>query len=272
MDARHYQILYLGAFLLLGIKLLGWDAEIGAFLTLISTALITQLYFIRRYVPHQLQSPDGWINALKSPLITALGLCLLLKANDIWILAFAAALAIASKFLIRIKGKHVFNPANFGIMAAILLTGNAWVSPGQWGSSFILLFALGVLGCFILLKVGRIDTSITFLATFSGLEFIRSVLYLGWGVDFWLHQLSSGALLLFTFFMITDPVTTPNSQKGRIIWAALIGILSFFFTNWFYAHTAPIIALFISAPITAILDRIFIGQRFQWQATSLVKT
>ena len=80
---------------------------------------------------------------------------------------------------------------------------------------------LGVFGWFVLFRVGRLDTGLTFLATFAGLMFIRSYVYLGWPIDHFWHTLSSGTLLLFAFFMITDPVTTPNHPKARILWSIL---------------------------------------------------
>ncbi len=255
-DARHFQIAYLGGFLIFGILFLDWEADLSRYLITIFGCLSVQFLFAK------LWGKD--LRSLKSGLITALGLCLLFKANLLWIILLAAALSIASKFLIRIKGKHVFNPANFGIVLAILLTGNGWVSPGQWGNGVILLFVLGALGSIILLKVGRLDTSIAFIGTLALLEFGRTVLYYGWPIDHFLHQFTNGALLLFTFFMITDPVTTPNAPIARWGWGSAIGVLSFVLTGWFYINTAPIIALFVMAPITAVLDRYFKAPSFSW--------
>jgi Na+-transporting NADH:ubiquinone oxidoreductase subunit NqrB len=207
-------------------------------------------------------------SSIKSALITALGLCLLCKANSVWVLGLAGTLAIASKFLIRYKGKHMFNPANLGIIMAILLTGEAWVSPGQWGSNIILLFVLSVLGAIVLLRVGRIETSLAFLFTFGGLVFARDILWQGWPLDHFLHTMTNGSLLLFTFFMITDPVTTPNARKARILWAVLLGVLTFFMLNFLRVHDAPIYVLFFVSPITVLLDRYFKGKRFSWSAVS----
>lgn len=256
-DPRDFQIVYLGSFLLYGLFGLGWEVEIWKYLAIILTAVGIQMIGTSLTTKRW----DAW----KSGLITALGLCLLLKANSPWTLAIAAAAAIAGKFVIRAKGKHIFNPANFGIIVALLFTGDAWVSPGQWGSSFILLYFFGAAALMMLLKVGRIDTSLAFLATFMGLEFIRSILWQGWPMDFWMHKMTNGSLLLFAFFMITDPVTTPNAKIARIIWAIGIGAFAFLLTNWFYVHTAPIWALIIAGPLTVLLDRYFIGPKFTWK-------
>ena len=255
-DARHFQIVYLGLFLILGISFLSWEMEWLKFSVIILTALITQTLFI-------LFLTKKW-HSLKSALITALGLCLLLKANAEWVLALAAFAAIAGKFLIRYKFKHVFNPANFGIICAIVFTGQAWVSPGQWGSAAVLFFLIGALGFFILMKVGRLKMSLVFLLTFFVLEYCRTILYLGWEWDVLIHKFTNGSFLLFTFFMITDPVSTPSHPKARIIWVVILAIASFSLTNWFYIHTAPIWALFFISPITVYLDRTFKAKRFHW--------
>ena len=82
---------------------------------------------------------------------------LLLKAGSPWVLVLGASVAIASKFFLRIDGKHVFNPGNLGIAAAVLLTGDAWVSPGQWGSGAALVFLVGAAGCMVVLRVGPVS-------------------------------------------------------------------------------------------------------------------
>lgn len=258
-DARHFQIIYLSSFLIFGILSLGWELEINRYLIVIGSCVLTQLIGSKIIGA----SPNSW----KSALITALGLSILLHTSSLWIASLAGVIAIASKFIIRIQGKHIFNPANFGIILSILITNQAWVSPGQWGSDVILIYFIGAAALMVLLKVGRIDTSLAFIGTLFVLEACRSILYLGWGWDVLFHSFSNGSLLLFTFFMITDPVTTPKNKKARIIWAAGIAILAFILSQWFYVYTAPIWALFIAAPFTAIFNQLMKGESFQWITT-----
>ncbi len=281
-DARHFQIVYLSMFLIYGIIFLGWAGQFEAdkglanllrsdflkYVAIIASAVGVQAIYVWR------TSKD--YRSLKSAMISALGICLLCKGNAIATLALAGFLSIAGKFLFRFKDKHIFNPANFGIVMAIIITGivhyfsegtfvpDAWVSPGQWGDDVIYLFVLGALGAIVLLKVGRIWTSLAFLLTFGGLVFIRDILYQGWPLDHFYHTMTNGSLLLFTFFMITDPVTTPNAKKPRIIWAIMIGVVSFFMAKAFKVHAAPIYTLFLFAPITAFLDRKYLAKRFDW--------
>lgn len=281
-DARHFQIVYLSMFLIYGVLFLGWagqfdmasglknllNPELLKYIIIIGTAVGVQALYTWR-------TNKDW-QSLKSALISSLGLCLLCKGNSMWTLSLAAFLAIGGKFLIRFKDKHIFNPANFGIVMAIIVTGlvhwisegsfvsDAWVSPGQWGDDMIYLFVLGALGAIVLLKVGRIETSIAFLGTFGGLVFLRDIVYQGWPMDHFWHTMTNGSLLLFTFFMITDPVTTPNAKKPRIVWAVIIGVVSFFMAKAFKVHAAPIYTLFLAAPLTAYLDRKYLADRFNW--------
>lgn len=256
LDARLYQIGFLSLFLLLGIITRDWTLHPETILTAIVTALMTQFLFLRVMT----------IDAFYSPMITALGMSILLRVEHWWIMALAVAIAISSKFLIHINQKHIFNPGNFGIVAALLLTNRAWVSPGQWGESmwFVALFL--ICGGLVLQKVGRWDTTIAFLGFYLALEAGRN-LYLGWTWDVWSHRMMNGSLIMFSLFMITDPRTIPNSKTGRIIWAFTIAALTFVFRNYFFINTAVFFALFLSAPLTLVLDWVLKADRFTWKTT-----
>ena len=256
-DARHFQILYLSLFLIYGIFSLGWDSD----LIKIGTTFFVCLFVQALFATYHKKS----LHSLKSALISSLGLCLLLKVNGVETIALAATLTIASKFLVRVRGTHIFNPVNFGIIVTMMLTGDAWVSPGQWGSNAIMLYFMGAAALIVLLKVGRIDTSLAFLLSYSGLEFVRTVFYLGWPVDHWLHHITNGTVLLFTFFMITDPMTTPNHKRARIIWSLLVAGLTFALSHLFHLQSAsPIWALFIISPLTVFFDKAFGGEKYEW--------
>lgn len=255
-DARNIQIFYLSTFLIYGIEALRWEITPIKVATLLSSVLITQALWI-------------WIvgaswKGLKSALITGLGLSILLQSSSSLTLITAGVLAISSKFILRVNGKHLFNPANFGIIAGILFFQDAWISPGQWGSDAYFLLILSLLGGFILFRIGRLDTSVIFLGSLFLLEFIRTYLYQGWGMDVLLHKFSSGTLLLFAFFMITDPMTIPDSRKGRIIWSLAVSVLTFILSNWVQIYTAPIWVIFFLTPITVLFDKVYPSSKFHW--------
>ena len=105
----------------------------------------------------------------------------------------------------------------------IALTGQVWVSPGQWGSVAFFGFLLACLGGLVVNRAARSDVTYAFLAFYAGLVVGRSI-WLGDPMSIPLHRLQSGALLLFAFFMISDPKTTPQSRAGRILFALLVAL------------------------------------------------
>src|SRR5262249_58287663 len=114
----------------------------------------------------------------KSALISGLSLCLLLRTNSLALAILTAAIAIGSKFLLRVGGKHVFNPTNVALVAMILTTGAVWVSPGQWGSTAVFGFLLASAGGLVVNRAARSDVTLAFLACYAGLLVARS-LWLG---------------------------------------------------------------------------------------------
>ncbi len=236
-----------------------WSIQPGLILTLLLTCCLTQLVATILWKPAE----NPWL-ALKSALITGLGLSLLLRADRVSTMILAGSLAIVSKFIFTNERKHWFNPANFGIIIALLLTPDAWVSPGQWGDDWWYLLLFVGTGGIVLKRVGRWDTSIAFLGTYALLEAARNF-WLGWTWDVYIHKLMSGSLLLFTLFMITDPRSIPNAKLARIVWAISIAGLTFILRNYFYINEAVFIALFALSPLTILFDQIWQSPRFTWQ-------
>lgn len=278
-DARNYQILFLSLFLVLGIGTRDWTLQPELILVLILTCLLTQwlaesiTFTWETRKNHNLNYSEETyfvllnplkLQSLRSAIITALGLSLLLRADSYTTMIIAAFVAIISKFIFKIRDKHFFNPANFGIISVLILTSDAWVSPEQWGEDwwYALLFAGA--GGVILKRVGRWDTTAAFLGFYALLEAIRNFT-LGWTWDVFWHRLMSGSLLLFALFMLTDPRSIPNARIARLIWAGCIAYLTFILRNQFYVSTAVFWALFALSPLTVILDYIWSAPRFSWK-------
>ena len=154
----------------------------------------------------------------------------------------------------------------------MLLTGNAWISPGQWGSGIVILFAVMSLGFIIVTKVQKLDISIAFLGTFGLLLFIRQVIYLGWPLDYFVQSISTGSLLLFSFFMITDPKTTPNHRIARIAWSMAVAGVAFYLTTFKFMNGAPLWVLVFAQPLVPVLDRLFKANPFQWSSSKALST
>jgi putative MFS transporter len=162
--------------------------------------------------------------------------------NGVWIYVAVAAVAMASKYLIVWRGKHVFNPSNLGLVLAFLILGSTRTEPLQfwWGPvSPALLIVLGtiVAGALVILsRVHLLQVAVLFWVTFaasmgllalSGHAFSANW-HLGPVADgfFWRVLITSPEVFIFTCFMITDPRTAPDSPRGRQIYAVAIGLLS----------------------------------------------
>jgi Na+-transporting NADH:ubiquinone oxidoreductase subunit NqrB len=258
-DPRLYQIAVLASLLLYGVLRLDFEVAPRQAAVLLGTALFTQAVCTRLW---RLPAFDP-----RSALISGLSLCLLLRTGSLFLAFIAAILAIASKFVIRWHGKHVFNPTNFGIVALMLATERVWVSPGQWGNVAFFAFLMACLGGLVVHRAARADVTWAFLAFYLAVLFGRA-LWLGQPVAIPLHQLESGAFLLFTFFMISDPKTTPDSRAGRVLFALLVALGAGFVHFMLYRPNGLILSLAFLSPLVPLLDRLLPGDRYAWRRGS----
>ena len=256
-DPRYYQIAVLSSLVTFGIVALDFGIYWQNALAIVGTALTvqwlgTKAFRLPRFDP-------------LSPMITSLSLTLLLRTDLVALAVLAAAIAIGSKFLVRINGKHIFNPANVAIVTLMLCFDRAWISSGQWGSAAIGAFALACLGFLVLTRAKRAETTIAFLCAYAGIVFGRA-LWLGDPLAIPLHQIQNGALLIFAFFMISDPKTTPDAAAGRVLYACLVATVAGFIQFVLYEPHAPVLALIMCSPVVPLIDRVFRGELYRWDA------
>jgi Na+-translocating ferredoxin:NAD+ oxidoreductase RnfD subunit len=255
-DPRHFQIAFLGSFLAYGLTALAFPLRPLDVLAAMGGALLAEAATSRlrgkRFDP-------------RSPLITSLSLSLILRAASPWVYLLAGAAAIAGKALLRVRGKHLFNPAALGIAVAVLLTDRAWISPGQWGSGPTLLFLFLAAGGMVVHRALRSDVSWAFLAAYAALTLARA----GWLGDPWevpFHSLQSGALLLFAFFMISDPKTTPDARPARLLYAVLVALGAGFVHFVLHRPNGFLWSLLALAPVVPALDLLLPAARYRWAA------
>ncbi len=255
-DPRCYQVAVLSTLLGVGVFLLDfgirWQNAVVILLTAQATQLLgTRLAGLPRFDP-------------LSALITSLSLTLLLRTELVVLAAAAAAIAIGSKFLVRVRGKHVFNPANVALVSLMLLSDRAWISSGQWGSTTLAAFGLACLGFLVLTRAKRAETTVVFLLSFGALVFGRA-LWLGDPLSIPLHQLQNGALLIFAFFMISDPKTAPDAALGRAVFAVMVASVAFTIQFLFYQPNGPVLALILCAPFVPVIDALLQGMHYRWE-------
>ncbi len=216
----YYLIFLLGAAVLFSmVGLLAYDpfsllVSIGF---LLGVSWITNRLFAWTYgVPANVESV--YISAL----ILALIITPIQSFNDLWFLAWAGILAMASKYILAIKGKHLFNPVAIAV-ALTYFTINQ--SASWWIANGTLLPAVLIGGLLVVRKVGRFDMVLSFLGATLTLTVLAS-LFSSEGVIATLQKtISYTPLLFFAFIILTEPITTPPTEKLRMIYGALVGIL-----------------------------------------------
>lgn len=256
LDARLYQIAFQATLLTVGALLRDFSLRPAQMLLTFVAGLATQAFWLRLLRIER----AGVLSAV----ITCFGLSLLLRADNLWLHPLCACLAMSSKFLVRVRGKHVFNPANLGVVLALAVLPGAWVSPGQWGSDLAYAAWVVALGAVVSERARRWDISWLFLAWYLGLAAARVAL-LGQSWAIWWHQLQSGALLLFAFFMISDPMTIPNRRAARAIYAALVATAAFVWQFALFKPNGLMWALCLASPLVPVLDWLLPARKFAWQ-------
>jgi Na+-transporting NADH:ubiquinone oxidoreductase subunit NqrB len=264
-DPRLYQIATLASLLVYGVGWLDFDITVSRVVLLLATVLATQ------WIGDRLVGGPPFGSSARSALISGLSLCLLLRTNRADLAVLTAILTIAGKFLIRVNRKHVFNPTNGGIVAMLLLTNQVWVSPGQWGAAAFFALLMACVGSLVVNHAARSDVTYAFIACYCALLFGRS-LYLGEPLTIPLHRVQSGALLLFTFFMISDPKTTPDSRLGRVLFAALVAFGSWYVQFRLFRTNGLLWSLAACSTIVPFIDRVVPGPRYAWTAPKSTST
>lgn len=243
-DPRLAILAILLSYLILGITVLGFNRSIGHILLIISAACGLDMFYHWLFKQRQLLFP-------LSAAITGCSLSILTNfAHGSWLPLVPVYLAISSKYLFTVRGKHVYNPALFGITVSLLVSGGLIsAAPAyQWGGSVaVIIFIITAALLLFALRIQRTTLIISFLVFYAIQLAVRAYLmqHLVPPETIIMGALSSPAFYLFTFFMITDPATSPSSRKGQI-WMALIIVLidlylhkfesvsTFFFAGFIY--------------------------------------
>jgi hypothetical protein len=164
-----------------------------------------------------------------------------------------SAISITSKYVLRLRGRHLWNPTNFGIVAMLLLAPDAVAGLSvQWGNNLLPMVVVWMLGTVILRTVGRLHITLTYVASFLVFAAVRAGIT-GHPVLSEIAPITGPMYQLFIFFMITDPKTTVRPKWAQSLVAVLIAALETVFRlmQWIYA---PFYALFIIGPIANVIE------------------
>lgn len=193
-----------------------------------------------------------WRN-LSSAYISGISAGILVRSPLLWPFAFTAAISIASKYAIRFRGRHIFNPTNFGIVILLMVASDsAAVLSIQWGNNMWAMAIIWIVGFLSIHKLKRFHVCAAYIAAFVAFGIARSWIT-GDPLLAELAPLTGPMYQLFVLFMITDPRTSLSTTRGRVIVALLIGFVEFIF-RLNEAIYAPFYALFIVGPIALMLE------------------
>lgn len=190
---------------------------------------------------------------LASAYTTGISVGILVRSPMLWPFALSSVLSILSKYVLRVKGRHLWNPSNFGLCAVFFIAPFA-VAPlnTQWGNTLWPMLVIWAIGLYTIWKVKRFHITGTYIVAFVVLSLVRS-----WITgDAFLAEVApiTGPMYqLFALFMITDPKTTVSSKKGEVGVTVLVAVVELFLRLGEVVY-APFYALFLVGPPAMLID------------------
>ncbi len=195
-----------------------------------------------------------------SAYVSGISAGILVRSPLIWPFALCAAISIASKYVLRYKGRHIWNPTNFGIVALIFIASDsAAVLSIQWGNNMWAMFIIWAIGLISLWKIKRLNIAMTYILSFIAFAWVRSM-FTGDAFVAEVAPLTGPMYQLFALFMMTDPKTTVKSRSGQNMVAFTIAFVEMIF-RLNEAVYAPFYALFLIGPIALIIEDYLQGKK-----------
>jgi len=194
-----------------------------------------------------------------SAYITGISVGILIRSPAVWPYALCSAISIMSKYVLRVKGRHIWNPSNFGICAMLFLAGDTVASLSiQWGNYLAPMIVIWLLGSLIIWRLRRFHITGTYVVAFILLALFRSwVTGSPWQSE--IAPITGPMYQLFIFFMITDPKTTVRSKFGQCVVVVIVALVETIL-RLYQSVYAPYYALFIVGP-TALLIEMWLDSR-----------
>ena len=244
-ENRYIPPIFITMILLVGQLSFGMLESYKKTLLAIGTALVAEVVLSRIMVgkwPH-----------LASAYITGISVGILVRSPAYWPYVLCALLSITSKYVLRYRGRHLWNPSNFGISALLFLAGDAAASLSiQWGNYVSPMLVIWALGVIIVWRVRRFHITATYVVSFLVFALIRSWMTGNpWQAE--VAPLTGPEYQLYIFFMITDPRTTVKSVKGQCIVAFTVALVEMLLRLNQVVY-APFYALFLVGPAALLIE------------------
>lgn len=259
-DNRFMPPLFITLILLAGNVSFGILESYQKTLLAIGTSILAELVLGRVFLhkwPH-----------LASAYITGISVGILIRSPFFWPYALCSLLAITSKYVLRVRGRHIWNPSNFGIAAMVFLAAESVATLSiQWGNNLGAMVVIWLLGSVIIWRLRRFHICATYVISFIALAFLRTWIT-GDPLLSEISPITGPEYQLFIFFMITDPKTTVRSKKWQCVVAFAVAVVEMLL-RLDQSVYAPFYALFIVGP-TALLIEMWLTPK-NIPAASLVK-
>ena len=245
LDNRYVAPLFITFILLVGHLSYGILESYPKTALAIVTALVTELILGRIFY-------GKWLN-LASAYITGISVGMLVRSPAYWPFALCSAVSIMSKYVLRVKGRHIWNPSNFGLSVLFFLGAETVAGLSiQWGNFIAPMLVIWILGSIIIYRAKRFHICLTYVISFFVFAFLRSwITGHPWASE--VAPITGPMYQLFVFFMITDPKTTVKTKLGQCIVAFLIAFAECVFRLMQVVY-APFYALFVVGPAANLIE------------------
>jgi Na+-translocating ferredoxin:NAD+ oxidoreductase RnfD subunit len=195
-----------------------------------------------------------------SAYITGISVGILVRSPFYWPYFLTSLISIVSKYVLRLQGRHLWNPSNFGVSAVLFLApASASLLSIQWGNTLWPMVIIWVLGTVIVWRVGRLHISATYVGSFLLFSFVRSAIT----GNPWLASVApiTGPMYqLFIFFMVTDPKTTVRPRWGQAVVVFFVAFVEMLLRLAEVVY-APFYALFIVGPAAMVIETLIESRR-----------
>ena len=245
MENRFIPPMFITVILLIGHFTFGILESFERTLLAIATSICIELLLGKLFV-------GKWPN-IASAYISGISVGILLRSPAFWPYALCAAIAITSKYVVRIKNRHIFNPSNFAICVILFLASEQVTTLSiQWGNNLAAMAVIWCLGSAIIWRLRRFHICATYVVSFLAFAVVRSWI-VGDPVLSEISPITGPEYQLFIFFMITDPKTTVRSKSAQCVVVFCVAAVEMVFRlhNNIYA---PLYALFIVGPSALMLE------------------
>lgn len=190
---------------------------------------------------------------LASAYITGISVGILIRSPFFWPYALCSLIAITSKYVLRVNGRHIWNPSNFAISVLVFLAAESVATLSiQWGNNLGAMVVIWLLGSAIIWRLRRFHICATYVISFIALAFLRTWIT-GDPLLSEISPITGPEYQLFIFFMITDPKSTVRSKKWQCVVAFAVAAVEMLF-RLDQSVYAPFYALFLVGPTALLIE------------------